>query len=416
VQLGPFELIRKLGAGATAEVFLASGPSDALIALKVMLPELAQDESTRRAFLHEGRTAALLRHPNIVEVFEVGEAEGRGYLVMELVRGWSLAALVKRMRAAKQSLPIDEGCEAIRQAALGLHFAHEIRGADGKPLGLVHRDVSPQNLIVAETGEVKVADFGLAKSTQTPATVIRGIKGKLNYMPPEQLRIERLDRRCDVFALGAVLWELITGQALYPGASEAEIFQQALFNPLPHPDEVTRGLSRAVVDLLQRAVQRPIERRIPTALALAELLLPLTRPGESAQRLGARLSEHFEPLPRSLAEVTGRARTHGKRRGVMPRPSARLGEEQRKTDIALQPLQSGDENQATMLVARPEVFTDPEHTFEVPALRRRRSLLLPALVFAFAGLLTATVWTARYLQQHAPASYEVIDESADAGR
>ena len=426
-KLGPFELIRKLGAGATAEVFLASGPNargDELIALKVMLEHLAEDEGTRKAFLQEGRTAAVLRHPNIVEVCDVGEVDGRAYLAMELVRGWSVSALLKKLRAAKETLPADEGCEIVRQAALGLHFAHEIRGADGRPLGLVHRDVSPQNLIISETGEVKVADFGLAKATAAQATVTRGIKGKLKYMPPEQLKGEPLDARCDVFALGAVLWELVTGHALYPGSSEAEIFQQALFNPQPHPDEVTRGLSRALVDVLQRSVEREVPRRCQSALILAEQLLPLTQPGESAARLGARLGKHFEALPRGAGEGAVAATQPVKRRVSLPAPPARLKPDPREgpTIMSLPPVM--ERPTAPGLGAPHDTLFEGDNSTSntFPTLGpgpRPRKLLLPALVFAGIGIFTGAVVLGRYVTQRAavhndPSSFVEIPSPAPA--
>ncbi len=456
-RLGPFELIRKLGAGATAEVFLATGPNargEELMALKVMLPHLAEDEPTRRAFLLEGRTSAVLRHPNIVEIYDVGEVEGRAYLAMELVRGWSVSALLKKLKAAKEQLLPDEGCEVVRQAALGLHFAHEIRGADGKPLGLVHRDVSPQNLIVSERGEVKVADFGLAKATAAQATVTKGIKGKLKYMPPEQLKGEPLDARCDVFALGAVLWELVTGQPLYPGNSEAEIFQQALFNPQPHPDEVARGLSRSVVEVLRRAVERDVTKRCPTALALAEQLLPLIQPGESAQRLGARIEKHFEPLPRGTAETPGGASTQPVRRrsvlspprGPPPRmdalqdPNDGASTEPRAALSITGALQDPNDGPATM-ASLPPVMDEPprassptimqltpldtlhddgstaSNTFPTLSNGRKKKnnrLQVIALAFAGLGIFAAAVVGGRFFSQRvladAPSSFEELPD------
>ena len=303
--LGPYELLQRLGAGGTAEVFLAAGPNPRgheLLALKVMLESHADSRSSREAFLKEARTSALLRHKHLVEIFEVGEAQGRPYIAMELVRGWSIAALHKKMREAKEQFGVDEACEVIRQAALGLHYIHEVHGSNGAVLGLIHRDVSPQNVILDEEGVVKVVDFGLAKATAAGATQTTGLKGKLRYMPPEQLKGEGLDRRLDVFALGAVLWELVCDGPLHPGPSEAEIFQQAFFNPQPHPDEVKKGLPRTLVEVLQRAVERDRSRRTPTAAALAEALAPLCGVDVGA-RLAERVARHFPRLPLTRAQV-----------------------------------------------------------------------------------------------------------------
>lgn len=304
--LGPFVLYQRLGAGATAEVHLAAGPNARgaeLLALKVMLQALADGPNSREIFLKEARTSALLRHKHVVEIYEVGEVEGRPFIAMELVRGWSLSLLLKKMKETGESFTLDEACEVVRQGALGLHYIHEVRGPQGQALGLIHRDISPQNVILSEEGVVKVVDFGLAKAT-AEATHTRGLKGKIRYMAPEQLKGEGLDRRVDVFGLGAILWELVCGQPLHPGPGEAEVFQQAFFNPQPHPDEVKRGLPRAVVEVLQTAVAREKPRRFPDAAALAQALGPLVGV-DVTSRLAARVQRHFERLPRSRAELEG---------------------------------------------------------------------------------------------------------------
>ncbi len=285
-------------------MFLAAGRDEALIALKVMLEHLTVREDSRAAFMREARTSALLKHPNLVEIYDVGEEAGRPWIAMELVRGVSLSALQKKLRAAGLRLEQDEAAEIVRQAALGLHYAHEVKGREGETLGLVHRDVSPQNIMLSEGGIAKIVDFGLAKVTAKSETVTATIKGKLRYMPPEQLKSQKLDRRTDVFALGAVLWELACGVQLYPGTSEAEVVQQALYNVQPHPDEVAKGLSRGMVSVLLATTQRDVERRMGSAKELAEALAPLSSP-HARDKLGERLSKMFERLPRTLDEARG---------------------------------------------------------------------------------------------------------------
>ncbi|MHB8879527.1 MAG: serine/threonine-protein kinase, partial [Myxococcaceae bacterium] len=329
-KFGPYELLRRMGAGATAEVYLASGPTphgEGLLALKIVLPHLAEDPAQRTGLLKEARTSSLLHHPHVVEIYEVGELEARPYLAMELVRGWSASALLKKLKAKGERLEVDEACELVRQAALGLDYAHEVAGPDGRPLGLVHRDVSPQNLIVTEAGEVKVVDFGLAKATASQATQTTGIKGKLPYMPPEQLKGEPLDRRADVFALGAVLWDLCCGTPLYPGTTEAEVFQQALFLPQPHPDEVAKGLPRALVEVLIRTVERDAAKRMPSAQALAQALGLLATPG-AKEKLAGRIAACFEPLPHSVGEALGLPETP---KALIPRPRAAAARPRRPT-------------------------------------------------------------------------------------
>ena len=305
--LGPYLLYQRLGSGATAEVFLATGPNPRgyeLLALKVMLPSLADTRGARETFLREARTSALLRHKHVVEIFEVNEVGGRPFIAMELVRGWSLSQLLKKMKEKGESFSLDEACEVVRQSALGLHYIHEVRGPQGQALGLIHRDVSPQNVIIDEEGLVKVVDFGLAKATADAATQTAGLKGKIRYMAPEQLKGEGLDRRIDVFALGAMLWEMACGVPLHPGPSEAEVFAQAFFNAQPHPDEVKRGLPRGLVEVLQTAVAREKTKRYPSALALAEALSPMAGI-DVTRRIAERVQRNFERLPRSKAELEG---------------------------------------------------------------------------------------------------------------
>lgn len=296
-RLGPYDLVRRLGTGATAEVWLAAGPNPRnapWLALKVMLPHLAEDPSNVNAMLREAQTTFLFHHPNLVELFDVKLAEGRPYLAMEWVDGGSVSSLEKRLASLGERVELGVACEIVRQAALGLHHLHEARGRAGEPLGLVHRDVSSNNVLLSRDGAVKVADFGVAKATLAAATQTRGLRGTLAYMPPEQLQSKPLDRRADVYSLGAILWELACGRRLCPGPSDAEVLQQAFFLPQPHPDEVATGLPRALVSVLQRAVERDLTSRLPDARSLAEALAPLC-PTDARDRLVAQLSRALGP-------------------------------------------------------------------------------------------------------------------------
>ncbi|HLL54823.1 MAG TPA: protein kinase [Myxococcaceae bacterium] len=325
---GQYELLRRLGTGGTAEVYLASGPNpvgDELIALKLVHQHLSEDEGLRKTFLNEARTASLIRHRNVVQIYEVGEVDGRPYLAMELVRGWPLNVVLKKLDERKQALTIPEVCAITREAALGLHGAHEATDREGRALGLVHRDVSPHNLILREDARVKVVDFGLAKATSMAATQTGGVKGKLAYMPPEQIEGKPLDRRTDVFALGAVLWELLAGQKLHNGKNDAEIMHQAMFSPQPRLDRVAPGIPRELVQLVESAIARKVDERIGSALALADALVPWVSI-ETPQRIQQRLQVLFEPFPRTVAEAKALTPAAPKRSPSSDRPRGASGE------------------------------------------------------------------------------------------
>ncbi len=295
-----------MGVGATAEVFLAAGPNPRgaeLLALKIILRHLASEPARREGVLREARVLAQLSHPNVVEVYEVGEHEERPFIAMEFIDGWPVSALLKKTQAAGERWRAEDACAVVQQAAQGLHYAHQARGPDGRLLGVLHRDISPQNLIVSQAGVVKLVDFGLARmndaATVTPQS---GVKGKLPYLAPEQLKSEPIDAQADVFALGAVLWELVLGERLHPGNTEAEIFQQALFLPPPTPRAVDPTLSDRLAEVLERATARERLRRYANAAELASALKPWVTPDHEA-RLAELVRAHFAPLPKTAREA-----------------------------------------------------------------------------------------------------------------
>lgn len=353
-KFGPYELLQRLGTGATAEVYLATGPNRAgatLFALKVLLPHLSERKELKDQLLREARLASSIHHPNVAEVFDVGEAEERAYLVMEYVRGRPLSALLRKVRDEGEALSVAEACFVVREAALGLHEAHEVADARRRPLGLVHRDVSPQNVMVREDGRIKVVDFGLAKVTSSEEAVAftvggPGIKGKIPYMPPEQVRNEGLDRRTDVFAACAVLFELLCGRRLYPGQTEAELIQQALALPLPDPLELAPGLPAELVEVLRQGLERDASRRMESAAALAEALGKFVSEGAKGD-LARRMERFFDRMPRTVDEARMAAmaqRTSGQPLGAVRqitrnRPT-KPGEQERTTLAAAFPTQA----------------------------------------------------------------------------
>ena len=215
--LGKYEVIASLGQGGMATVYLAlvAGPAgfNKLLVLKILREDvLAGMEEGVNMFLDEARLSARLVHPNIVHTYEVGEHAGRYFIAMEYLNGQSYRVVQRRARAIG-GVPIHEELRIIWETAAGLHYAHTLRGYNDEPLGVVHRDVSPQNVFITYDGQVKLLDFGIAKTSDAEhLTQVGIIKGKLDYIAPEQLRGEAVDGRADVFALGAMLWEAVTGK------------------------------------------------------------------------------------------------------------------------------------------------------------------------------------------------------------
>src|SRR6185503_3867344 len=219
-QFGKYTLLRKLASGGMAEIFLALHRSMAgfekLVVIKRILPEMNQDRAFIDMLLHEARIAATLSHPNIVQIFDVGQVDGTYFIAMEHIHGEDIRSLVRQMKTAGyREFPLEHAIGIVLGMCAGLAYAHEKRDLDSSPLNIVHRDISPQNVVVTFSGDVKVVDFGIAKSdtrNMMEQTKSGKLKGKVPYMSPEQARGERLDARSDIFASGVILFELTTGK------------------------------------------------------------------------------------------------------------------------------------------------------------------------------------------------------------
>ncbi|MDB4958937.1 MAG: serine/threonine protein kinase [Myxococcales bacterium] len=275
-RLGRYELIGQLATGGMAEIHLARLAGEAgfekIVVLKRLLPELVASKAFVEMFLDEGKLVSRLDHPNICEVYELGRDGAEYFLVMPFLDGVPAADLIARPRESDRIAQIRVAAGVIAQASAGLHHAHEQRGADGAPLGLVHRDVSPSNLFVTAAGVVKVLDFGVAKVRGASETEAGTIKGKTQYMAPEQLLGEPLDRRCDVFALGIVLYELATHQRLFKRASDYLSARAILEDPIPRADEADPTIPRQLADVIVRALSRRRDDRFSDARALASAI------------------------------------------------------------------------------------------------------------------------------------------------
>jgi serine/threonine-protein kinase len=276
---GDYQLLRHIATGGMAEIHLARQGGVAgvsrLVIVKRMLPQLAVRPDFVTMFQDEARLTSTLEHPNIVRVHELGKEGGSYFIAMELIDGPHLGALFAHSLRARTALPLDLCCWIVARAADGLHYAHDRDDpATGEPLHLVHRDISPQNILVGRHGEVKVTDFGVAKaSTQQTKTRTGIIKGKVAYMSPEQCLGETIDRRTDVFALGIVLYELVTRRRLFHHLkSDLLVMQEITSKDIPRASTANATIDAQLDEILTRALARDARERYPTALALAEAL------------------------------------------------------------------------------------------------------------------------------------------------
>lgn len=242
--LGRYECLVPLGRGGMAEVWVArvrgARGFEKLVAVKLMLPALLDDPGAEAMFLDEARLASRIRHPNVTEIFDLGEESRQLFIAMEWVDGDSVAALARAI--GDTPMPLAVSVAIAMEAAKGLHAAHELKDDDGHPMGLVHRDVSPHNILLGRTGLVVLSDFGIAKAIgQSTHTDTGLVKGKPAYMAPEQALGAPLDRRADVFALGVIVYELTTGRHPFRGNNAVETANRLLHQPLVAPSLVARG-------------------------------------------------------------------------------------------------------------------------------------------------------------------------------
>ena len=277
-RLDRFELIAELASGGMATVFLARLGGVAgfqrFVAIKRLHPHLANDRDFIQMFLDEARIAARLHHPHVVPILEIGESEKGYYLVMEYIEGDTLARLMARSAQSGNALPARVAVRAALDALAGLHAAHEMTDDEGKPLEIVHRDVSPQNILLGVDGSARIADFGVARAASRLTTTKSGqLKGKLSYMAPEQARGKGIDRRADVFAMGIVLWELLARKRLFKSeGGEAETLNKVMNEPIPHVRDANPELPEAIAAVCMQALERDIEKRFATAAIFAETL------------------------------------------------------------------------------------------------------------------------------------------------
>jgi serine/threonine protein kinase len=269
VTLGRYQLLSRLAVGGMAEVYLARQGElsgfKTLVVVKKVLPHLAVNPDFVAMFLDEARIASMLNHPNVVRITEVGRAADQYFLAMELVQGMPLTSLLKHGEKTKTLLPHNLSALIVANTAAGLHHAHQLTDAAGNLLGLAHRDVSPQNIMISFEGSVKVIDFGIARALGRLGDTNSGsLKGKLGYMAPEQARGEPVDARGDIFSLGVVLWECLAGHRLFLRQNELATLRAVVYEPIPSIVEHA-DVDPALRAIVERSLARDVEERFQTA-------------------------------------------------------------------------------------------------------------------------------------------------------
>jgi serine/threonine-protein kinase len=280
--IGRYELLLPIARGGMGTVHLARmrgmGGFERDVALKLAHEHLDPEFATQDLF-GEAKIAARLRHPNVVPVLDVGEDDGLPYIVMDYVEGDSLAGLARSApKITGEPMPIKIGLHAIADSLSGLHAAHELVNEDGTPLSLVHRDFSPQNVLVGLDGLARLTDFGVAKLLARQDTTRSGVvKGKVRYMSPEQARGEPLDRRCDVWAAGIVLWELLARKKLFTGENDANVLLKIVTEKPKPLREVDPEIHPALEAVVAAALDHDLKKRTPNARTLRQDLVKATR-------------------------------------------------------------------------------------------------------------------------------------------
>ncbi|QRK05478.1 protein kinase [Archangium violaceum] len=330
------QIIRRLGQGGMAEVFLAKQVGvkgfEKFVVMKKILPQFAENGEFVDMLFAEARANARLTHPNVVQTFDVGMNDGVAYILMEYVRGPDLKKLMNELRRKGLALPIEHALRIVAETAAGLHYAHSYVDPAGVPHPVVHRDVSPHNVLISLDGAIKLSDFGIAKVQGEENTQAGVLKGKISYISPEAAAGRPLDARNDVFALGVVLFELLTGQLPFKRDHDAATLSAIVREPAPVPSQLKPNIPQDVSDLILRALVKDPARRTPSAAAMREEIEAVmahhrlnSSPAAVAQffkaTLGERLAEFGPtqngPFTGSFPSVGGQQSTGS---GSPPRP------------------------------------------------------------------------------------------------
>ncbi len=306
LRFGRYETMDRIAAGGMATVYLGraigEGGFERLVAIKVMHDHVAAESEFRDMFLDEARLAARIRHPNVVAVIDIQKAPEGLFLVMDYIDGPSLFQLRKKLAEKGEKIPLDVTLRIFVDSLSGLHAAHDLTGVDGAPLHLVHRDVSPQNILIGRDGITRITDFGVARA-EARITSTRGgqLKGKIGYMPPEQIRNEDLDRRGDVYATGVALWEALVGRKLFDASSDAALVHMIITGAKQSPHDLDPTIPKEVSDVCMQALALRAEGRPESAAAFADALEEAAARAGTPVATSRRVASFLKGLPRSIS-------------------------------------------------------------------------------------------------------------------
>ena len=314
-RLGRFEIVAKIASGGFSTIYLGRA-GEQVAALKVVRHDMRRDQHAIDMFLDEARVLSRLDHPNVIRTFEFGSEQDQHYIATELMIGHTVLQVWETCVQRKLSLRFDFAAWIAARVAEGLSHAHDLRGEDGKPLGLIHRDVNPSNIFLTYDGGVKLFDFGLAKvegrRVQTSAGIV---KGKLSYLAPEQVLELPLDRRADIFTLGTTLWEMTTMKRLFSRDDDVETVMAVRTGPIPDPRSIVRSCPEELARIIKKSLERHRDHRYSSGVELARDLddfLVATRAADPSTLIPQLLDALFP---------SERARQNGwLRRSIMPPP------------------------------------------------------------------------------------------------
>ncbi|MFZ5786221.1 MAG: serine/threonine protein kinase, partial [Acidobacteriota bacterium] len=332
--VGRYTILGKLATGGMSEVYLArqAGPSGFLkiVVLKVILPQLAEDAQFVQMFQNEAKLAALINHPNVVQIFDFGVEEGVHFMAMEYIDGRNLNRILRALAGSSQRMPVPVAVRITADACGALEFAHSLRDPSGQPLQIIHRDVSLENILVTYTGQVKLVDFGIAKARTVESYTTQGtLKGKYNYMAPETIEGLPLDHRIDIYAMGVVLYRLLLGQMPYSGDNHAQLLNRIMTRPPTPPRQLDPTLPTALEEIMLRAVAKNREERHQHAGELqADLEGFLHQSGSAvmpfhlAQFMGSAFPPGSDEDRATYQQLAGTGTPHA---GWTPTPGGRTG-------------------------------------------------------------------------------------------